>query len=292
VLAVDAAGEHVWSDTYGATPGNDADRGTGVAVEPEGDVYVSGLVWDDQLLWLRRYAPDGSVLWTEQAGSAEPEIGTSRALTLAEDGLPVVVGDRLGAGWIAKYDDAGTMLWDAEYAGEEGIQLATVGTDPAGNLTAIGALGVPIFGVAVTVSFDPDGALRWGDVGSQGAGSEIAGGVAPDGRALAVQDGFSEDGEWVVRMHDAAGAAAGAFLVAAAELRRIHGVAFDPSGDVYFVGDRDGQAWIRRTDPAGDPIWERTFGDGALHAAAVDVDGSVVVTGCLDGDVAVRRFAP
>ena len=289
VVALDSDGAERWTDTYNATQGNDYDEGTGVEVEPGGDIYVSGKVFDT-LLWLRRYTPAGDVVWTEQAGSLETEIGSAEALTLAEDGLPIIVGESDAGAWIGKFDGTGSLLWDATAGWGT---FTAVGRDAAGNISAIGyGPGASFSDESRLVSFDATGGLRWEVTGTHEAWRAVSGGLAPDGRTVvAQQDRWSGDHEWVARFYDDTGEQSGAWEVRAESLWDIFGTAFVPNGDVVFVGSRDGQAWIRRVEADGTVAWDRSFGDGDLYDAEVDTDGSIVVTGCHDSDFLVRRFA-
>jgi hypothetical protein len=296
VLALDVSGATLWSDTYQATLGPQSDIGTGIAVAPDGDVFVSGNVYGD-LAWLRRYTPEGEIVWTEQAGSLEVEIGSANALVLDAGGLPVIVGNAEGTAWLGAYDADGSPRWDGLYD-DDGLasDFTTVALDDAGNVTAFGHTD----GRSLAASFDPDGTPRWNVVSAYPSHAVVAGGVAPDGRVWLVQrDEYSAPDEWVVRTLDPAGAPTGAFVISTQGLRDVLGIAFDPDGDAILVGDRDGAAWIRRVHDDGALVWERSFGEDdiiggstVLHDAVVDADGTIVATGCLDGDVLVRRFAP
>lgn len=282
-LALDEDGDVRWFDTAHARLGISSDVGIGVAVEPGGDLYVAGRV-DAELLWLRRYTPDGAIVWTEQAASLET--GTADEFVLDDEGLPILVGEAEGHAWIAGYDANGAMRWDDTRA--ETSDFLAVDLDVDGELVAIGHTGD---GQALAAAFDATGAPRWDVVSPYPSDPVIiTGGVAPDGLTWVVQhDVFSAEYEWVVRTFEGKGGPAGAFVVDGP--RQIFGVAFDPAGDAILVGERDGSAWIGRVHADGELVWAQWW-RGELHDAVVDLDGTIVATGCLDDDVLVRRFAP
>ena len=87
----DAQGTEVWTKQFGSDQGLlDSDTAFGVAVDPDGNAYVTGTT-EGHLpgqtafragdVWLRKYDPDGGETWTRQFGSDEVEAGQRIVVT-------------------------------------------------------------------------------------------------------------------------------------------------------------------------------------------------------------------
>ena len=89
----DSEGNELWTDQFGSDQGLlDADTAYGLAVDSDGNAYVTGTT-DGHLpgmtafragdVWLRKYDPDGGETWTRQFGSDEVESGQRIVVTAA-----------------------------------------------------------------------------------------------------------------------------------------------------------------------------------------------------------------
>jgi len=89
------------------------DMGTGVAISPNGSVYISGTTQgniDTQTgppggTFLSKFSPNGDVIWTKQNWDG----AESRGLVANSDGTITITG--VGNGYVSKYDSSGTRLW-------------------------------------------------------------------------------------------------------------------------------------------------------------------------------------
>lgn len=147
----DSDGNEIWIRTY-SSPGEDWDQGWGVAVDPGGNVYVSGFEdraelgqgWD---IWLRKFDGDGNTLWTRTYNS--PADGWDRGwdVSLDASGNVYVTGheNRTDLGqasniWLRKYDPDGNVLWTQSYNSPgNGVDYGyDVAVDADGNVFVTG----------------------------------------------------------------------------------------------------------------------------------------------------------
>lgn len=115
VAKLDPAGTTQWSEVV---PGPEVldDRGQGVAVTADDDVVVAGYVSHggfDRDLWLRKYDPDGTELWTETWDDGNNGENTGFGVAVRPDGMIAVAGM---TPIIATNQDVFLGLWDADGA--------------------------------------------------------------------------------------------------------------------------------------------------------------------------------
>ena len=156
-----------WTSQFG-TPGSDT--AMGVAVGPDGAVYVVGqLAGTTQpgatpfYAFVRKYAADGTEAWTQQFGAEGPS-ATTTASSVAVDssGAAYVAGWVFGAlpgqtaggqddAFVRKYDTNGVEVWTRQ-AGGPGHDLATtVAVDAAGDIHVAGQREETSNDVGITV---------------------------------------------------------------------------------------------------------------------------------------------
>jgi hypothetical protein len=253
------------------------DRATGVAVDPDGAIYVTGHAPDALTsevehigysdMYLAKYAPDGERRWARQFGAKQVDYATGVAA--ADDGTVVVVGHSGGdvAGATAQandvvvvaFDDEGGELWSAQFGTPRNDYARDVATAP-------GAGGTYVTGYSA------------GGLGDAAPSDELGGW---DGYLAH----FDEQGEstWVVSLASSAADVASA-------------VAVDSNGDVYVAGYTQGtldganaggwDAFVRKLDATGAIAWTHQFGsdrDDMLHDVAVSEAGVFVVGGTHGG---------
>jgi hypothetical protein len=137
----DAGGNRLWIQQLG-TPAGDVIKG--IAIDQAGHVYVTGQTDGDlgaknagqSDAFLAKYAPDGSLLWTRQAGAASLEY--ANAVVTDDNGDVAIAGLTNGAleganaggydAFLIKYDPDGTLLWTR--------QLGTAADDGANGVSA------------------------------------------------------------------------------------------------------------------------------------------------------------
>lgn len=151
VSKLDPGGNEVWTRQFGTAALDGANR---VAVDAAGAVYVAGMTFgaldgsnvgaDD--IFLRKYSPDGALLWGRQFGTAY----TDGAAALAVDGAGrVVLAGALGAdltgaeprffdAFVRQYGPYGSLLWDHRFGTPVEDVATGVATDGTGNVLVTG----------------------------------------------------------------------------------------------------------------------------------------------------------
>jgi uncharacterized delta-60 repeat protein len=232
--------------TYGTAGG--FEDGNGVAVGPDGSIYVAGSS-QNSLALLVKFDPNGALLWQRTWGGTLGLGETALGVAVSGDGASIyITGQTLsfGAGnidaFLAKFDASGNLVWQRTWGGpinETGQAVAVAGD---GSVYVAGD-GNSFFGNdAILLKFAADGTLIW----------------QRDWRAATGQNDES------------------------AAL----GVATAADGSVYMAGRAliagSGQngALVKFT-PDGSVVWERTWGSGldAALGVAVAPDGTIVMTG-------------
>ena len=124
VRKYNGSGGKLWTRVVNG-PGGQWDRATGVAVDGADNVYVVGYVYKStggNDIWIRKYSPGGSKLWTRTVNG--PANGWDEANAVAVDskdnvivtGFVNVPGESEDI-WIRKYDSAGKKLWTRTVSG-------------------------------------------------------------------------------------------------------------------------------------------------------------------------------
>ncbi|MDQ3623863.1 MAG: SBBP repeat-containing protein, partial [Verrucomicrobiota bacterium] len=178
-IKYDAVGNELWVARYDGppnAPANGADEAVGVAVDDEGNVYVtgtsvgSGSAEDYATI---KYDPDGNELWVTRYNG--PGNGRDAANHLATDasGNLYVTGSSVGSGTgndfaTVKYDRDGNELWVARYNGPANLGDSAIAlvVDAAGNVYVTGQASrfgglIPFILDYATIKYDPDGNELW-----------------------------------------------------------------------------------------------------------------------------------
>jgi len=280
----DLNGNEAWTEQFG-TPGFDDIHD--VAVDDDRGVYVAGSVigqLPDQPwaggsdAYVRRYDPDGNVIWTRQFGT--PAFEHFNAVAFDSTGVYAVghtdgtLPGQVSAGgfdvFIQRYDRTGELEWTRQFgtlafdiaqsvAADNGGVYVVGGTDGAlPDHTSAGSRDVFVR------KYNPGGRAMWTrQFGTPGFDQAL--GVSSDGRALLVS-----------------GAVSGAL-----------------PGQTYAGGIRD--AFVRRYDAQfGTEIWTHQFGtstfdsgfDTLMSGTSTTVYVGGLTDGTLPGEVSSGLFDP
>ena len=306
VVALDAAGNHLWSHAWGDSQ---AQASNAVATDAAGDVFVTGSMAGTVDFgggplagagatdaFLVKLSASGQHLWSKRYGDATPQNGTGVATTTAGD--VVLLGEFSGAVdlggvtltamgqspnsdlFLAKLSGAGgAAIWAKRFGDAQSQQGYGVAVDPLGNVAVAGQIRGSIdFGGGPLTNVDPTNATTDAYVAKLDAGGGYL---------------------WAQRFGDVA-------------IQAATGVAMDAAGDVAIVGLFKGSVGFGGatfTDPSagtfdafvaklasanGAHLWSHQVGDASDQRGrgiAMDAAGDVFITGAYQGTIALGPAA-
>jgi len=299
-----------WVARYNGV-GNGRDGAKALAVDADGNAYVTGFTWVGVDVGYDygtiKYSPKGDELWVERYDGPGHEDDFAWAIAVDAASNVYVTGESFGSTSptdghdyaTIKYDTDGNQLWVARYDGP------THGYDTAKSIALDGAGNVYVTGYSeragsgydyATVKYDADGNEVWvarynsGSPNAYDYAAKIA--VDFDGNVYVTghssRGGYSDyatikydtDGNqlWVARYSGPANHQNGA-----------NALAVDAEGNAYVTGysfgiGTDYDYATIKYDPDGNELWVARY-DGPTHgsdfayAMAVDGAGAVYVTG-------------
>lgn len=154
VRKYDAEDNVLWSYQFGAPGWNAA---TGVALDRDGNVLVTGIMRDTQGdpggpaqdAFVRKYSPDGALLWADRFGTGEPCVGLGVAVDAHGNVLVVgrthgdLAAGQAGAGdaFVRQYAPDGEVRWTDQFGttGEDSAEGVVVAPD--GGFFLVGSTG-------------------------------------------------------------------------------------------------------------------------------------------------------
>jgi hypothetical protein len=166
-----AEGDVLWTRTYNDAANQD-DFGYGIAVDGDGNVYVTGsetVTGEASNVWVRKYDSDGDVLWTRTYNGTDNDDDIGYGIAVDESGNVYVVGYEMTIAeaaniWVRKYDSDGDVVWtrtynDAEDNDDLGYGIAV---DGSGNVYVTGSEWVTGEQDNIWVrKYDADGSIVW-----------------------------------------------------------------------------------------------------------------------------------
>ncbi len=172
IVKYDPMGNVLWARSAG---GSNSDAGNALTTDNAGNVYVTGkfrspsIAFDNTVLtnntayffdvFLVKYSPNGSVIWAQEAGGDNDDIGMSLAtnsngnlfLTGTFKSSTITFGSHtlanMGVGYedifLVKYDTSGNVIWLNTYggAGVDGANKLVL--DGSGNIYLAGSFASP-----------------------------------------------------------------------------------------------------------------------------------------------------
>ncbi|MFD3003575.1 SBBP repeat-containing protein, partial [Pontibacter toksunensis] len=313
-----ATGNRVWVQLYGST-GNTDDKPIAVAVDAEGNSYVTGNSFGSlQQMVTVKYSPSGEQLWAVQFQNI-----TATAIAVDNTGGVYVTGTNSGTTAVSyatvRYEAAtGVESWVQFYNGSGGGPsfAKAIAVDNTGGVYVTGErLGSsPLFASYATVRYEATtGEQTWDRLYSSGNAPssptaitvDNAGGVYVTGTAFGNRFSFSDYA--TVRYQAATGEQTWARLYSGPgnENDVAVAIASDNAGGVYVTGYSYGNtggvdyATVRYEAGSGTESWARLYngpGNESDFAAdiAVDYAGGVYITGSsgtnLNSDYATLRY--
>ena len=289
-----------WVQRYNG-PGNGDDGANAIAVDTNGNVYVTGSStaangFSDYTSI--KYSSAGVPLWTNLYNGPADFLDEALAVAVDSSGDVIVTGSVGGSGnydfLTIKYSSEGVGLWTNQYApGASGEALAV---DASGNVVVAGHGGSG----CTTVKYSGAGALLWARDNSLGLPGTLAYtksimAVDASGNVVVTgHQGSSGSEDFVTVKYSSTGALLWT--------RRYNGpgnstdrythVAVDASGNVFVTGESaNTNAFPYNYDyatlkysSAGVPLWTNRYngpgnGEDSPKVLAVDAGGKVFVTG-------------
>lgn len=295
----------LWASQLG---GNKGQTAYGMAVDPGGNIYVTGIaghksyqsigthLWHSSggEMFLAKLSPAGKVLWRQTAGGSGIDAGIATAVA---PGGSVYVGGYFSGkikfgdvklqatedkktreytpadAFLARYDTDGKLLWVRQAGGPALDQIYAVATDKEGNAYVTGYFeGKATFGTTTLTSR-----------------------TQPDG----YHDPDTRYGDFFVAKYDPAGKLAWVRQAGDTGLNTGQAIAADASGNVYVTGRFEGAAihfgnllvtrtdqynFVAKYDRDGNILWAQpTAGvyylEHANNSIAVDASNNVFVAG-------------
>jgi hypothetical protein len=303
-LRYDDGGDTEWMAFFEG-PDDCNDFGLCVAADEEGNVYVAGNSDDGtgNDFLVVKYNASGLQLWTavyNGTGQGEPV-----AMALDGDGNVLVTGGiSYGNGSnfaTVKFSGGGQFLWAAVFDNPEGgvEEPTAIAVDAEGNSYVTGSTGSPTTGYDyATVSYSPEGDLRWEAFYGSTYGSGCANDIALDGSGNVYVTGssgysnknfvtvsYNNDGEerWVSQFD---GPVSGYDCAVA--------LALDVFGNVFVTGYCKAYstgydfATVGYDSSSGQELWSAMYegpysNDDQPADIAVDDSGNLFVTGYSHG---------
>lgn len=278
----DRSGALLWVTRQG---GAFDDSGRGVAADGTNGCFVTGLLQSSSSaasrdIFLAKYSANGLLQWQRQPASTSSDAGMAAASD--EKGNGYITGWFTGTAnfistnvtalgsrdiFVAKYNNAGTLLWVATMGGAGGDEGKGVGVDTNGNvyvtgsfnigggntsndaekllLTKLSSAGTLLWQRELLASFDY---FDFSSATDRSGNTWVVGGVRGSGTLNGVPVTSTGSYDAVIAKYDAAGTLIWISQVSGAGSAILHRVAPDSAGRCYLTGEFDGGATFGNTN--------------------------------------------
>jgi len=297
-LQVSQDQEYVWNKTWGAEFLND--EGAGIALDSDGNVYVTGFTESVGLLdmVLVKYDSDGEEQWFETWGGSEVDFGYGIAIDNVNNIYVsgTTASFDLGNGDIfwAKYNNAGVQQWNNTWGDTDIDGASRIATDTLGNVYVTGF--TMSFGAGgndlVIIKFNgANGVIEWNYTWG-GGGFDVGYDVVVDSLNNVYVGGVTKFGaggnDAVLVKYNSAGIQQWNHTWGGAQYDECYGLALDSSDNIYMTGYTmssgagSEDCCIVKYDSTGTELWSHTWGGTSIdigYAVYVDSSDNVYVTG-------------
>ncbi len=313
-----------WVRRYNG-PGNNEDQITGLGVDENGNVYVTGysvIGGSDYEYATIKYNQNGNELWVRRHNGVANGFDRAEALVVEKNGNVYVTGVSYNDFFTIKYDPEGNELWTAHYNGPGEDWATAITIDEKGNIYVIGASQRNYAGGAcsdvffdyLTVKYDSNGNQLWASRYNHGIDNiNYAYNVAVDYNGNVYVSGhsdvcYSRATEWITVKYDSGGNQIWVQPYNSWLESTTGGpgaMKLDASGNLYITGASYAAQTSRdyttiKYNPIGNQMWTASyheFDPSRDWALAMDLDlaGNVYITGYSNGpgsdkDIATIKY--
>jgi hypothetical protein len=250
---------------------NTYDVGYGIALDKDGNIYVSGDTGDSLTntdIWVAKLNPAGHIVWQQTVNGSASGSDTGYSIAV-KDGAVVAagtIGNATSDGWLRKYNLAGKVLWTRTIAGKSGgfDTINDVTMSDQGRIYVGGAVQTSAGDLGFYARYTPAGRQVW-----RKQDPAYVRGIAEKAGYLYVV-GWKNTGHngdiWVRRVSANKSTIWTRTYGSDAKFDGASGVAVDKNGNAYVTGSmivvptpraEISKAWTAKYNRAGKLVWQR-----------------------------------
>lgn len=289
-----------WAAYYNG-PFNDYDEPSAIAVDVDGNVYVTGKSyaggddWNNDYVTIK-YGNVGNEVWTIRYDNGTDTFDRANDLAVDALGNVYITGGSNGDYRTIKYDTDGNEIWNVT-GPSEGYEAEALAIDSSGNVyvTGTGRIWTGSSTDYHTIKYDKDGNELWVAVYNgpgndrddvQDIAVDLSGNVYVTGWSI----GSSANADYCTVKYDRTGSEIWVARYNGSDNweDNANAIAVDSSENVYvtgWVGETRVEYGTIKYDSLGNQEWIAIYdgphpnGEDYAHAIAVDPNGNVYVTG-------------
>lgn len=310
-----STGVLLWANWYNG-PGDGEDRATGVAVDSNGNVYVTGRSVGSNIFEYAtiKYSEAGMPLWTNRYSTESGNSSFAAAIAVDSDSNAYVTGSSYGSGGesyaTVKYSTDGVPLWTNLYSNASAATaIAVDGNDDVVVTGYSYSTGYPEF---ATIKYSDAGVPLWTNRyggAEPESGPDVAYAIAVDANDNVFVTGYSAytnaGPDYTIVAYSGAGVPlwTNRYSGPGASIDEVHAIAVAANGNVFVTGASSTDVVSSSADyatvaysGAGVPLWTNRYNGTAndsdsANAVTADGSGNVYVTGSSDGDYVTIKYS-